>query len=161
MFALDKKVLVKLVNKGVTRKTIAKELGVCATTVGYWMKKFGLKSKFHRTKKRYCRRCGEDDVKKLVLTGRYYCRKCDTQRTIERHRAIKVKSVDYKGGCCSRCGYNKCLAALDFHHRDPKKKDKKFVAMKTRSFEGLREELDKCDLVCKNCHAEIHAGVTI
>lgn len=64
---------------------------------------------------------------------------------------------------CEICGYNKCIEALDFHHRDPSKKD--FTISSTRkggkgvgSWPELKKELDKCILVCSNCHREIHAA---
>jgi hypothetical protein len=65
------------------------------------------------------------------------------------------------GGKCFRCGYNKCLAALQFHHRDPK--DKLFEVTnylwgRAQGFtdEDLQKEILKCDLLCANCHAELH-----
>lgn len=67
----------------------------------------------------------------------------------------KQKAVDYKGGKCVGCGYGGCLAALDFHHLNPKEKE----GLKAHwSFEKNRKELDKCVLVCVRCHREIHAG---
>ena len=70
--------------------------------------------------------------------------------------------VEYKGGKCCLCGYNKCMGALDFHHIDPSKKD--FAISKQRrtspqKFDCVKSELDKCILVCSNCHSEIHAGL--
>lgn len=68
---------------------------------------------------------------------------------------------EYKGGKCMICGYNRCLEALDFHHRDPREKDfglsDKGI---TRSWEKTKKEVDKCVLICANCHREIHAGIT-
>jgi hypothetical protein len=58
---------------------------------------------------------------------------------------------------CVICGYSKCLASLDFHHRNPKEKDPNWRKMRTWAFEKIKNELDKCELVCKNCHGEIHA----
>lgn len=74
------------------------------------------------------------------------------------HRRFKVKNkcIQYKGGCCSSCGYSKCQAALVFHHLDPAKKDFNFGGAHSRSWESLREELDKCILLCQNCHSELH-----
>ena len=69
---------------------------------------------------------------------------------------VKKKSVEYKGGKCIICGYNKHYSALDFHHRNPKDKDFQ-ISGGTKSFENLKKELDKCDLLCKNCHAEVHS----
>lgn len=76
-----------------------------------------------------------------------------------RHR-IKEELVNYKGGKCEICGYNKCIAALDFHHLDPKEKD--FGIAQSSSYKNmniLKSEIDKCILVCANCHREIHAGI--
>lgn len=67
----------------------------------------------------------------------------------------KEELVEYKGGKCEICGYNKCITALHFHHKDPNEKDFS-ISRKSYSFEKLKEEADKCILVCANCHAEIH-----
>ena len=88
---------------------------------------------------------------------RLRCSACAKIAVNKRRRRIKVLAIEYKGGCCSRCGYKKSVAALEFHHRDPSKKD--FSISKNghcRSWEKVRVELDKCDLVCSNCHSEIH-----
>jgi predicted HNH restriction endonuclease len=63
--------------------------------------------------------------------------------------------IDYKGGECEICGYSKCDSALQFHHKDPTEKDFT-ISGKSLSFDRLKEEVDKCMLVCSNCHAEIH-----
>lgn len=66
----------------------------------------------------------------------------------------KKKAVEYKGNKCSMCGYDKCLTALEFHHVIPNEKD----GYKSNwTFERNKQELDKCILVCANCHREIHA----
>lgn len=72
-----------------------------------------------------------------------------------RHAANKKRAVEYKGGKCQVCGYNKSLAALSFHHRDPSKKDFNFNG-RLANWDKNREELDKCDLLCANCHCEEH-----
>lgn len=71
----------------------------------------------------------------------------------------KIKSVEYKGGKCSICGYDKCMRALSFHHLDPNEKDFGISSGNTRSWKKTKIELDKCVLVCSNCHAEIHEGL--
>ena len=79
----------------------------------------------------------------------------------KRRRKIKALSLEYKGGKCQICGYNKYQGALDLHHLN--QEDKKFgIGDKgyTRSWEKVRAELDKCILVCANCHREVEAGVT-
>ena len=69
-----------------------------------------------------------------------------------------MMAVAYKGGKCERCSYDRCIEALDFHHRDPTKKDFG-VSSKgyTRSWKRVQEELDKCVMLCANCHRETHA----
>lgn len=55
------------------------------------------------------------------------------------------------------CGYNKCNTALEFHHIEPKEKSFAISTdIHTKSEVELKQELDKCILVCRNCHAEIH-----
>lgn len=69
---------------------------------------------------------------------------------------VKFKLVQYKGGQCELCGYNKpVMSAFDFHHRDPKEKDFT-ISGKSWNFEKLRAEVDKCQLLCKICHVELH-----
>ena len=92
---------------------------------------------------------------KRILTDerRRYLR----ERVAERRRVMKLKCVEYKGGKCSICGYDKCVAAMVFHHIDPSNKDFGISAKGLcRSFDKLKIELDKCILLCANCHAEKH-----
>lgn len=67
----------------------------------------------------------------------------------------KQKLVEYKGGKCELCGYNKCVRSLEFHHKDPNEKDFN-VSSVTFGIERCKREVDKCMLVCSNCHGEIH-----
>ena len=68
----------------------------------------------------------------------------------------KIRLVEYKGGKCLKCGFDKPLPyAYDFHHRDPNEKDFT-LGGQCKSFARLKEEADKCDLLCKICHAEVH-----
>lgn len=66
----------------------------------------------------------------------------------------KQKAVDYKGGRCVSCGYNNCLSALEFHHINPGEKE---LYNSHWTFERNKKELDKCILLCANCHREKHA----
>lgn len=79
----------------------------------------------------------------------------------KRRRKIKEMSIAYKGGKCQVCGYEKYQGALDLHHLNPN--DKEFgIGDKgyTRSWMKIKSELDKCILVCANCHREIEGGIT-
>lgn len=88
-----------------------------------------------------------------------YCRSCYRAIDYDRQRRIKAALVAEAGGKCVRCGYNRCLAALDFHHRDPQHKDPVLFKRKHRRAvidPATRAELAKCDLLCANCHREVH-----
>ncbi len=79
----------------------------------------------------------------------------------KRRQKLRDMAREYKGGKCVICGYSKCASALDFHHRNPKQKDFGLsVRGLTRSWELIKKEIDKCVLVCANCHRELHAGIT-
>ena len=77
---------------------------------------------------------------------------------IEWRQRTKIRAVAYKGGKCCKCGYDRCVRALDFHHVDPSLKDFQ-VSGVSRSWDKIRVELDKCILVCSNCHRELHDGM--
>ena len=82
------------------------------------------------------------------------------QAVSKRRRKLKELAIAYKGGKCYFCGYNRCQDALDFHHLDPSQKGFGLsVKGLTRSLQKIKEEADKCILVCANCHREIHAGL--
>lgn len=80
--------------------------------------------------------------------------------TNNRRRKLKKLMIDTKGGKCQFCGYSKYIGALDFHHIDPAKKSFKLSMEELyRSWDLITKELDKCFLVCANCHRELHGGV--
>ncbi len=86
------------------------------------------------------------------------CSRCASEAVSKRRKALKQMAVDHMGGKCSRCGYDRCVEALQFHHTDPTKKDFGISAHGvTRSWAKIKLELDKCILVCGNCHMEIHS----
>ena len=76
--------------------------------------------------------------------------------TYQRKLQRKKDLVAYKGGVCMRCGFNKFVEALCFHHRNPSLKKFTINQNYNRAWIKLLEEVDKCDLLCLNCHAEIH-----
>ena len=78
-----------------------------------------------------------------------------------RRKKVRTLAVDYKGGKCERCGYDRCPDALEFHHLDPAKKDFAIYSKGyTRSWQKVKVELDKCMIVCANCHRELHSKVS-
>jgi len=95
----------------------------------------------------------------------YYANNTTKQKAVLRNKKIRFKKrkelKDLYGSCCSKCGYSKCLSALQFHHLNPK--DKKFgiteaLRLKVKvSKKELLEEIKKCILICANCHFELHS----
>lgn len=92
--------------------------------------------------------------------GSFRCTRCRSQQVAARRRRVKRQLVAEAGGCCALCGYDACVAALQFHHVDP---DAKSFAISragvTRALSTAREEVMKCLLLCANCHAEVEAGL--
>lgn len=108
--------------------------------------------------------CAKHGLTEFTLRkdGYYRCKKCGVENVQRRRDKVKMLAVAYKGGKCQnpKCGYHRYVGALDFHHIDPSKKDFG-ISHKgyTRSWERVKAELDKCVMVCANCHSEIHAGL--
>lgn len=74
----------------------------------------------------------------------------------QRRKRKKRKAIVYKGGSCVVCGYSECDAALEFHHIDPEEKEFGICRGIDKSWSTLQEELNKCVLMCGNCHSEFH-----
>lgn len=174
--------IIEMVKNGFTFKEIKKELGCSLSTISYHCKKNNIES-LHIDKKlneyvineikklydetksslKVSRILGIskttvlkyiDIIQRVKLTDTELMKNRSNQVVYWRQRA-KIKLVEYKGGECERCGYKKCIDALDFHHRDPNEKDFT-IGGKSWSFDRLKNEADKCILVCANCHREIH-----
>ena len=81
-------------------------------------------------------------------------------RLIEQRRARrqerKTKAVKLFGGKCQRCGYNKCITALEFHHPKGSGKEKDMGHLWHCTWQKILKELDGCEMVCSNCHRELH-----
>ena len=81
---------------------------------------------------------------------------CSACRTKKRHYVLKLRMIEYLGGQCSVCGYDKCPAAMHFHHLNARQKEFSLGGAYNRSWKALTAELDKCIILCANCHAEKH-----
>lgn len=106
------------------------------------------------------------EVRTCGICGRSYTyknggspSKCPSCNSNLRRFALKIKAIDYKGGKCVVCGYSRCVGALCFHHRDPNEKEFTISGNHCRRWDVLKQELDKCVLLCTNCHAELHSGM--
>lgn len=95
--------------------------------------------------------------------GRFCGSNCQNKWHVDRRRkALKKMAIAYKGGCCLVCGYNRHVGSLHFHHTEPGQKDFSFSHHGScRSWPNARRELNKCVLLCANCHGETHAGLDL
>jgi 5-methylcytosine-specific restriction endonuclease McrA len=119
------------------------------------------------TNQRVCKIC-DNQFNGFVDDGRVFCYDCvpsglspaDADRY--RKRAMKHLLVEYKGGKCVECGYDKCEGSLQFHHLNENDKDFTISHVKPGvdfSMVELYEEADKCVLLCANCHIRKHEVV--
>ena len=95
--------------------------------------------------------------KEVVYPKRRFCSdSCKRNyHTLMWRRKVKAKAVEYKGGKCQICGYNKSVYSMDFHHENGEDKSFNISTISTSAWSKIKKELDKCILVCKNCHGEI------
>ena len=163
--------LKSLIETGATAREIGEKLGMSESAVRYHLKKHGLRTlngvgrrplvrgRSLTVTSGLCPRHGKTD---FVLEGRgsYRCKRCRAEKVSQRRRRMKALLVEEAGGGCVVCGYDRCVAALQFHHLDPSTKSFGLAHRGfTRSIREARREAKKCVLVCSNCHAEIEAGV--
>lgn len=108
---------------------------------------------------RTCKKHGQTEFA-IRADGYFRCRKCTVDAVDKRRRKLKEMAVNYKGGKCENCGYDRCIGALEFHHKDPNQKDFGISGTKqTASWKKIKAEVDKCVLLCSNCHREEHARI--
>lgn len=121
------------------------------------------------TSEKICEICGKSFIPLSInAIHRKYCYDCSPEvnencsksnRITILRRAMKKEAVKRKGGKCEICGYNKNIAALQFHHLDPSIKEFGLAQNGIiKSWEDYWQEAQKCILVCANCHAEIHSS---
>lgn len=106
-------------------------------------------------KENKCRECGSDRA-----VGSSLCLPCLEVWNKSHHgkrKDIKQRCVDYKGCACIDCGLKtEMICVYDFHHRDPALKEFTIMVNSHREWSRITAELDKCDLVCANCHRIRH-----
>lgn len=176
---LTREQLQPLIERGATQRELAHETGCSVSTVRRWLARHGLKTlnqggrppaappsmveaalaSGSRTVTGRCARHGLTEFA-ILESRRLRCKRCRSEAVARRRRRVKELLVTEAGGRCQICGYNRSLNALSFHHRDPGQK--RFgIAMRgiTRSIDSVRAEVEKCALLCANCHAEVERGV--
>ena len=166
---MNKKELEKFVSKGLSTRELAQRFECSQTNIRYYLKKYGMKtdrSLKNLSETRVCPSCKQEKSRGdfYFRRGSYgtsaYCKVCTNLQTVQRNRKLKRLAVEYKGGSCTICGYSTYDGALEFHHLDPSKKDFSLSSRKSKSLTlDIEQELDKCALLCSNCHKEEHARI--
>lgn len=169
--------IMELRNQGKTYKEICNELNCAMSTVSYHCKLNNLSGHSDRLTderkkelqklydevgnlKKVAKLSGHsyETIRKYVTFDKKLKKQTNSESVILWRKRVKLKLIEYKGGGCQICGYNKSIGALSFHHLDPNEKDFS-ISGKSLSFDKLKKETDKCILVCSNCHSEIHEGI--
>jgi len=160
---MNQAVLENYIKEGFSTYKIAIAENCSQTNVRYWLKKYGLHTRKNQAEA--CLICNSP------LSGnqtKFCSRKCHNQSGNARHqnyecqqkRGLKRKLdlIGLRGSKCEICGYSKNLAALQFHHLDPNIKESQMDMRKLSNskWEWCLNELDKCQVLCSNCHAETH-----
>ncbi len=157
---MEKAALEKLVERGLSTRAIAVSLGTSQTGARYWMRKYGLSTQPKLSAiVRKCCQCGEIDPAKFYGHKRAICGSCHNAYNIKQGRDKRLRAVRELGGRCQACGFNRYMCSLDFHHKNPAAKDPNFRSMRGWSWKRIIAELEKCTLLCKNCHAATHNGL--
>lgn len=89
-------------------------------------------------------------------------RKAEVERIVKRKKQIASWFLDYKKNLsCERCGENTTVC-LDFHHQIHKKKDFSLATIRSWGWgiERIKKEVEKCAVLCANCHRKVHAGLS-
>lgn len=144
-------------NKGSSRKN-------CDDHIGFYKRNYIFES---GEMKRKCSKCNifkdqKSFYKKQKGRGSSWCKDCFNQGVytyqVDRALSRKIDLIKSKGGQCSKCGYNKNISGLVFHHSDPNQKDFNLDSRRlaNSSFKKITEEIKKCILLCHNCHMEEH-----
>ena len=144
LIMIDKKIILEALDKHWNIKPAAKELGIGYSTLRKYMKEYNI---VHNS------RANRD--------GPTFDRNAYSSKRVTKTRRIrKIESLEYKGGMkCMRCGFNEPIPdCYAFHHRNPAEKSPDWYKMKTHNhpMETIIAELDKCDVLCHNCHSIVH-----
>jgi hypothetical protein len=119
--------------------------------------------RLEQEKQENCLKCGN----KLKGKQTMYCsKKCKFSKLGNSYKSQKKRRLNgkkelvlKKGGCCEKCGYDKNLRALEFHHKDPSLKSfgVSYISIASKSWDDVLIEIEKCQLLCSNCHREHHS----
>jgi transposase len=163
---IARETLTALVGEDLSIREIALRLGRSYTTVRYWLGRHELMTttEAQRASVRTARGAAVCPIHGAVphvsrADGTLRCARCRADAVTRSRQLAKLRLVEEFGGACALCGYAECVGALHFHHRDPA--TKRFTIGKAMgvAIELLREEAQKCVLLCSNCHMAVEAGL--
>jgi len=170
----EKLKVIELRSQGMSVNRIADEVKVSKSTVSLWVRdivltdkqkqqlkdnipKVGPRKKGDISKRR--KEMGEkkwaEYQKERERNKTLVWRKNNPEKYVNRDQNIKIRLIEEKGSKCEKCDYNKCIGSLDFHHKDPSKKEFT-ISHNHKSYKKMKKETDKCFLWCSNCHREFH-----
>jgi 5-methylcytosine-specific restriction endonuclease McrA len=164
---MKKVVLEPLIQQGLSLRVIARTLDTSPSNARYWIRKYGLKLKqkpfgtdyVRPQSSQRCGHCGETDPTKFYGRKRTVCGTCHNKYTLQAGQNKRSRAIEQHGGQCQVCGFDKYHCSLDFHHKNPSVKSPSYSSLRGWSWERILLELEKCILLCKNCHAAVHAGL--
>ena len=151
-----------------TQRQLAVHFSCSQSTIKYWLKRYDLKTlktkeihaKTFNIGEKFCYKCSK--VKNLdeFYINTSQCKSCHNNQKVKRGQLMKIKMIHYLGSKCKRCDQhveNTHPNVFDFHHQDHN--DKEFDLSKLRYFGWgkIKKEIDKCILLCANCHRIEHA----
>lgn len=164
---MEKTELEKLLSQNLDATQIAKEKNCSRNRVIYWLAKHNLKTNKQKQRdstysSKYCRKCNTVKPNSEFYSLKdnslaTYCTECHTKHYANKRLLFRKTIINKLGGKCSRCGYNKCLSALDVHHLNPQNKTIKFSNSGLTLNDKVLKELEECILLCANCHREEHS----
>jgi hypothetical protein len=112
---------------------------------------------------RQCSKCKqpkpESEFYQSNIRKATYCKSCFNKYTIQRWQDRKIQAIQYKGSSCIDCSISypeTPYQVFDFHHLDMNEKEYDWTKLRLRSWEDIKTELDKCVLLCANCHRIRH-----
>jgi hypothetical protein len=164
---MNKAVLEPLIQQGLSLRAIAETIGTSPTNARYWIRKHGLSltlkpfgvDYIHPQRSHKCGKCGETNPTKFYGRKRSVCGTCHNKYTLQAGQNKRLRAIEHRGGRSEICGFDKYSCSLDFHHKDPSVKSPKYSSLRGWSWERILLEIEKCILLCKNCHAAVHAGL--
>lgn len=108
---------------------------------------------------RYLKNVSEFYSKGKSGQSQHICKKCYNNYCMDRWSKRKSEAVASKGGICEMCKTEYPDCVFDFHHKEPSEKEYSWPKMRQLPVDKMNKELDKCVLLCANCHRIHHWAI--